>query len=141
MTPEEQAMNRQAVMNAMMQQSGQPAPSSGFFTGGPDNTPDYGYGKRENGTNKGLGYFGMLPRLDDPNIQSSELSTSYTMNGKNISMPSIVPTLTREELNILLSGQPPTRDMEDKIVGHAMQRIRAGKNTFAQPGEQISPPQ
>lgn len=141
MTPEEQAMNRQAIVNTMMQQPGQPVPPPSLFTGGPDNTQDYGYGKREDGTNKGLGYFGMIPRTDDPSLKSSELSYSYNINGKDILMPAIVPTLTREELNLLLSGQPPNKAMEDKMVDHAMQRIRAGKNTFAQPGEQIAPPQ
>jgi hypothetical protein len=97
------------------------------------------YGLRENGTSKGNGYFGMLQRPDG--YYSSELSFDFDhpQHG-NVLAPLIVPTLTREELNHLLSGQQPTEQIYNKAQDFALERIGAGKSTFALPGERYPVP-
>ncbi|MGL5937031.1 MAG: hypothetical protein ACRCZI_15575, partial [Cetobacterium sp.] len=98
------------------------------------------YGDRPDGTAKGGGYFGELPRLDDKTQFSTELSSSYEIDGKEILLPLIVPTLNKAELNHLLSGKTPTRRIEDKAIDHALRRIRVGKSPFADASEQQKPP-
>ena len=95
---------------------------------------DYGYGKRVDKTNKGLGYFGELKRPD--NKISTELSIGVNLGGKEMEIPTIVPTLTKEEIDYLLQGNKPTSDIIQKAIGHAKKRISEGKNPFAQQGEQ-----
>lgn len=89
-------------------------------------------GKRK----KGLGYFGELKRPDG--MISTELSVGVNIDGKEIQIPSLVPTLTQKEINYLLGGNEPTKQIINKAVEHAKKRIAAGKNPFAQTGEAIS---
>lgn len=110
-----------------MQRSTPPAPQSVA----PQAPPSYG--KREDGTDKGEGFLGKLKNSDGR--ISTELSVSYEIEGKEILMPSLVPTLTQKEVKHLLDNKPPTKAMEDKIIDHAMKRIEAGKSPFAQPDE------
>ena len=51
-------------------------------------------------------------------------------------MPSLVPTLTKEEIDYLLADNKPTKQIVDKAVKHAKKRMTEGKNPFAQKGEQ-----
>jgi hypothetical protein len=92
------------------------------------------WGKRQDGSNKGLGFFGVLQRPDG-NV-SSELSFEFQADGKSISAPLIVPTLTRGEITHLLNGEKPTEAIYRKAQAFAMQRIGEGKSTFAAEGEQ-----
>jgi hypothetical protein len=91
------------------------------------------YGKRLDGTEKGEGFLGKLKNSNGD--ISTELSVSYEINGKEILMPSLVPTLTDKEVKHLLDNKPPTKEMDDKIIDHAMKRIKEGKSPFAQPDE------
>jgi len=99
------------------------------------------YGLREDNTQKGQGYFGPLSRPDG-NI-STELSIGVNIDGKDLEIPSLVPTLSLEERNYLLSGKSPTETIVRKAVDHAKMRLAEGKNPFAQkedlPDTQISP--
>jgi len=100
---------------------------------------DFGFGQREDGTNKGLGFFGMLPRPDGK--MSSELSFSIdTGTPKELFAPLIVPTLNKHELNLLLSGSDPTHSILQKAIAHALMRKGKGMSPFASPGEQQKPP-
>ena len=88
------------------------------------------FGLRNSGDSaKGKGFFGMLQRPDGG--FSSELSAE---NGAG-EFPLIVPTLTREELNQLLSGAPPTDVIYRKAQAHAAERMQKGLNPFAQDNE------
>jgi hypothetical protein len=98
--------------------------------------PDYGFGARADGTFKGLGYFGKIPRTDDPQAFSTELSSQVDLDGKALHFPLIVPTLTKEELDRLVSGKAPTKAIYDKAIAHALERVEAGKSPFAGHGEQ-----
>ena len=83
---------------------------------------------------KGLGYFGKLP--NKMGGYSTELSIGVNINGKEAEIPSLVPTLTKEEKDYLLSGNKPTKVIVDKAVKWAKFRINKGKSPFAQEGEQ-----
>lgn len=93
-----------------------------------------GYGLRADGSEKGQGYFGELKRPDGK--VSTELSIGVNLGGKEMEIPLLVPTLTRSEVNYLLSGKPATKEITDKAVDHAKQRLRSGKSPFAEKGEQ-----
>jgi hypothetical protein len=78
---------------------------------------------------KGLGYFGQIPTQDGSTM--TEYSTSFDINGKNVSAPLVVPTLTPDELNILTSGQQPTEGIYQKAYNYAKDRINQGLDPFA----------
>lgn len=94
------------------------------------------YGVRADGSNKGEGYFGALKRPDG-NF-SSELSIGVEIDGKEIDIPALVPTLTDKEVKTLLN-QAPDEKIPDSIVekatAYAKTRIAAGKSPFAGAGE------
>lgn len=94
--------------------------------------PDYGL--RVNGTPKGLGFFGELKGPDGK--VSTEISIGINLGGKETQIPTLVPTLDQNEINYLLNGGKPTKEIIDKAVAHAQKRIAEGKNPFAQEGEQ-----
>jgi hypothetical protein len=99
--------------------------------------PDgYGYGLRWAGTNAGApltkkqrGYFGEMRTPDNRPI--GELSSEFEYDGKNIAHPLIVPTLTKEELDLLISGGRPTEDIFKKAQMWALSRIERGQDPFA----------
>jgi len=92
-----------------------------------------GWGLRTDGTPKGPGFLGTLKRPDGH--ISTELSIGVGIDGKEIEIPSLVPTLTKDEINYLLKGNKPTKRIVDKAIKHAMKRINDGKSPFAQRGE------
>ncbi|MDP2620593.1 MAG: hypothetical protein Q8P46_10530, partial [Hyphomicrobiales bacterium] len=87
---------------------------------------------------KGQGYFGPLKRPDGD--ISTELSFDFDEGGKKVYAPLLVPTLTKPEVDHLLSGGAPTDAHYQKAVEHARKRVAAGKDPFAGPGEQSAPP-
>jgi hypothetical protein len=78
---------------------------------------------------KGPGYFGTLPALGGK--ESTEISIG--VNGMEI--PSLVPTLSREEIDYLLGGKKATKSIVDKAYTYAKKRQSIGKSPFAQRGE------
>jgi hypothetical protein len=95
------------------------------------------FGARPDGTQKGTGWLGMLPRPDGG--VSTELSAGVEIGGKETLIPLLVPTLAPDEVNWLLKAaeddpqffnkMPPS--ILDKAVQHATQRIHLGLNPFA----------
>ena len=90
---------------------------------------------RADGTVKGTGFLGVLKRPDGK--VSTEISIGVQFGGEEIEIPSLVPTLTSEEIQLLLEGGKPTKEIIDKAVKHAKERIAQGKSPFAGKGEQI----
>ena len=88
-------------------------------------------GRREDGTEKGLGYLG--PVKNPNGGVSTELSMGVHMDGKERLVPLMVPTLTPGELTELLRakglGQVP-RSVKQKAVDHARMRVMIGKPVF-----------
>jgi hypothetical protein len=102
--------------------------------------PDYGYGFRHGTkTPKGLGFFGPLQRPDGGVM--TEFSVGVNINGREMEVPTFVPTLTAEEVTTLLTlpdGQPIPPSIIKKAHQHAVQRVAQGLDPFAQPGEQTA---
>lgn len=96
------------------------------------------YGKRQDGTDKGLGFFGELKRPDGD--VSTELSIGVNLGGKETEIPLIVPTLDKVELDYLLSGGKATPAIIQKSVNHALSRLQSKQSPFAEEGEQVTPP-
>src|SRR5258708_29722986 len=93
---------------------------------------------REDKTSKGEGFFGSLLRPDGSGVMSED-SVGVPINGKEMDIPTFVPTLTAEEVNLLLSlpeGQQPPQSIIQKAAQFAQQRVAAGKPVFAERGEQ-----
>jgi len=94
---------------------------------------------------KGNGYYGLLPRKDNPSEKSSELSIGVEIGGKHYHVPSMVPGLNQQQLDYLLST-PEDRfyqqnpDMMRAIQGIAQkfaeQRISQGLPVFATASEE-----
>ena len=98
------------------------------------------FGTRVDGTPKGLGFFGVLARTDEPEMISTELSTSVTVNGEKLLFPLLVPSLTAEEIAHLVDGGQPTKTIVEKALRHAEHRLATKQSPFAGEGEQIALP-
>lgn len=100
---------------------------------------------REDGTMKGQGFFGPLQHSSGRG--ATELSVSegppasfpYTHKDE-ILYPSMVPTLSREELETMMAGDRFPKSIYDKSYAHARGRLAQGKSPFAQVGEQYPAP-
>lgn len=95
--------------------------------------------KREDGSQKGQGFLGLLRRKDGG--VSSEISIGTEVNGKDMDIPLMVPTLSKQQVQYLLNN--PVNDpskipdaIVDKAVAFAQTRLASGKSVFAQAGEQ-----
>lgn len=87
-----------------------------------------------------MGFLGPLIRPDGSGL-SSEISIGVTINGKQLEIPTIVPTLTSDELKFLLTqdyhgGFKMPQGIVQKAVEFAKQRLAEGKALFAQSGEE-----
>ena len=85
------------------------------------------------GSFKGKGYFGAIPTKDGSMM--TEYSSAFDVDGKTISYPLIVPTLTADELNLLRITGETTPEIEKKAQQFAMERLAQGKSPFASPKE------
>jgi len=85
------------------------------------------------GTVKGKGYFGEIPMNQGGAM--TEVSSAYEQDGNLVSHPLIVPTLTKQEVDLLRMGIEPTPEIYKKAQDYAQQRIGAGQNPFASPQE------
>ena len=79
---------------------------------------------------KGKGYFGLLSNSN--NGFSTEISAT---DDKGFSFPLLVPTLTEQEVNHLLSGGNPTEDIYKKAMLWADSRTEKNQGPFASPTE------
>ena len=97
----------------------------------PEVAPDYG--KRPDGTSKGNGYFGPLKMQDGSNNVATEMSIGVNFDGKEVQIPSIVPTLNEEQKQYLLKGGSPNDrpDIIQAAVDHAKDRLSKGASPYA----------
>jgi hypothetical protein len=93
---------------------------------------------RADGTQKGTGFLGVLKRPDGR--VSTEISIGVNINGKEMDIPTLVPTLSKDEVNYLLSTPEDRimeadkgmyRSIEQKAVDHAKSRMQKGESPFA----------
>ena len=93
-------------------------------------------GTRPDGTQKGMGYLGLLPMAENsaarPGDTMSEISVGVEIDGEEVLIPSIVPTLDDEELEYLRNGGSPLlhENIMQKAVAHARERMEAGLSPF-----------
>ena len=90
--------------------------------------PDYGL--REDGTRKGRGYFGEIDMGNGDYM--TEKSVGVNINDQEMLIPTIVPTLTREEVDFMVSGGDPRENdtIMNKAVEHARKRLANNQSPF-----------
>lgn len=88
--------------------------------------------KRPDGSAKGNGFLGLLKGADGKTM--SEYSVGVSIGGKQMDVPTLVPTLTRAEIDEVLQGKVSDAVVE-KAARHAAQRLKDGKPVFATPEE------
>jgi hypothetical protein len=91
------------------------------------------WGKRVGGTNKGMGFLGLLKNSNGG--VSSELSIGVEIDGKEIEMPTLVPTLNQQEVDWLMANpnfqsHELPKTIHEKAVQHAMMRMQQGLSPF-----------
>lgn len=86
------------------------------------------YGLREDGTPKDVGFLGELKNSDGDVM--TEYSIGVNIDGKDIEIPTLVPTLTDKEKQLILDTGEITPAIKQKSVDHAMKRIKEGKSPF-----------
>lgn len=106
-----------------------------WYGTGTEENPDYG--DRVDGTKKGEGFFGKIKRPDGK--VSTELSVGFDVDGKEVLMPAMVPTLTKKELDHLINGGEMTDAISRKVYKHGLKRIKENKSTFIEDGEKPTP--
>jgi len=100
-------------------------------------------GKRQDKSEKGMGYLGPMKRADGG--ISTEISIGTSIGGKEVDVPLMVPTLEAKELKYLLdtpvgsksfmSNMPQT--IIQKAVEHANMRMKMGKSPFKMSDEEF----
>lgn len=116
---------------------GKPVPSRAFRAKGKEEPKEKEteskYGKRNDGTEKGSGYFGELKMKDGSGDVATEISVGVEIDGEEREIPSLVPGLTKSEKDYLLKGGDPRKNKSimQKAVDHAKKRIADGKSPFA----------
>ena len=97
------------------------------------------YGMRHDGSMpKGKGLLGMQPTTNDFGA-STEISAGMRVGGKEREVPLMVPSLTQQELALLLRGGQPTESIYQKAQQYAQNRLKQGLGVFASPGEMYAP--
>ena len=110
--------------------------------------PEANYGKRPDGTDKGSGYLGPL-KLPDGSVATEYTTQSNAVKtktksfgprndirlGKRIDFPTLVPTLSKEEVSALQNDIIPNKkDIPEpvmrKAIDHANARLQKGLSVF-----------
>ena len=92
---------------------------------------------RPDGTQKGRGYFGPLRTPDGGTM--TELSVGFNIDGREVDVPALVPTLTRGEVRAVLNakqGQRLPQSVYVKAEAFARDRLARGLSPFARPEEE-----
>lgn len=90
------------------------------------------YGLREDGSPKGSGYLGELINKDGSVM--TEYTVGVEIDGKEMDIPTIVPTLTRDEIKTLQNisdSDPIPQAIMDKAIDYARVRLNNGQSVFA----------
>jgi hypothetical protein len=96
---------------------------------------------RADGSKKSArGYLGPVENLVQGGTMT-EVSIGVPVNGKEMEVPAMVPTLTQEEIDTLANMQIEgnakniPKSIKDKAIAHAKKRLAAGKSVFYVDGE------
>ena len=95
------------------------------------------FGLRADGTPKGLGFLGefTFTRPDGSTGVATEFSIGVDFDGKETQIPTIVPTLNRKEIDLLINDIiPNNKEIPEfiikKAISHAKKRISDGLSPF-----------
>ena len=94
------------------------------------NALDRNFGLRTDGTPKGMGWLGVIPMGDGREM--TELSIGVGIGGRETLIPSLVPTLSTDEIEYLRGGGDPRKNkvIMNKAIEHAMPYIHRGESPF-----------
>lgn len=90
---------------------------------------------RNDGTQKGSGYLGTI--LDSQGRPMTEFSIGVGIDGQEIEIPTLVPTLEPAEIEYLRNmqpGAPMPQSIQQKAIEHAKMRMRQGLSPFYDSG-------
>jgi hypothetical protein len=100
----------------------------------PGNIPADMY-RRDGSVKSSEGYLGPQTNKHDGKIMT-ELSIGVEIDGREVEIPAMVPTLTQSEIEILrnirVGIDPIPRSIQQKAVDHAMPLLNSGKSPFFQ---------
>jgi hypothetical protein len=86
---------------------------------------------------KGSGYFGILKNSNGQDV--TEFSIGVEVNGKEIEIPTLVPTLNEDEIQNVLDASAGKAALSQEVIKKAqefsMQRIRNGLSPFKVSGD------
>lgn len=94
------------------------------------------FGMRPDGTAKDVGFMGVLTDAKGNKVTEYSISSEdVKVNGKEVDFPTIVPTLTKQEVDLMLNDIIPNNKrippaIMDKAIDHALKRIDEGKSPF-----------
>mgnify|MGYP001562938441 FL=1 len=98
------------------------------------------FGLRQDGTKKGTGFLGVLDitASDGRNGVATEysvMSDAVKLNGERIEFPTLVPTLTKDEVNLMVNDIIPNKKsvpepIMQKAIIHALDRMKRGRTPF-----------
>ena len=88
---------------------------------------------RPDGTRKGTGWLGTL-NLPGGGV-TSEYSMGFSFDDRNVLLPTLVPTLTKEEIDLMVNDVIPNRkpvpqSVINKAIEHAQERMKKGESPF-----------
>jgi hypothetical protein len=78
---------------------------------------------------KGLGFLGDLRDING--IHMTEFSIGTEIDGKEMEIPSIVPTLTKDEIRTIVDDKTTTETINKKAYRYAEKRVAEGKSVWA----------
>ena len=100
------------------------------------------YGTRPDGSRKGKGWLGPLKSPNGHDV--TEYTIGVPIGGKEMDIPSVVPTLTKQEIAQVLSAADNGEGVPDairrKAIAHAEMMVKSGKSVFAPRGGYSSKP-
>ena len=87
-------------------------------------------GLRVDGTQKGPGWLGTI--FMDDGREMTEMSVGVEFDGREVEIPTLVPGLSKNQIEFLRLGGDPRRrkDIMDVAKKHALKRLRAGLSPF-----------
>ena len=90
------------------------------------------FGIREDGTQKSRGYLGPLVTKNGNIV--TEYTVGVNLDGKEMDIPTLVPTLTNAEVLEVLdaadNGDQPSEQIISKAIAHAIQQLDKGQSVF-----------
>jgi len=100
------------------------------------------YGNRPDGSRKGRGFLGEIPIPGTTDV-ATEYSVGVNIDGKDVDIPTLIPTLSKEEVAAVIeaarNNQFPPEDIIAKAADFARSRIADGKPLYATEEESSNP--